>query len=131
MLQSRLALAPGVTSMFTMISLRAKPVALLVLCIVTAFTVTSLAVQISRASDAAPAGCHHQPPAPAAPDPVSHHCCAFGHHPAAFTGSTPDFSGPHEFSHLLPIDPTLATSSHVPSSGILIGSSPPGIAPLR
>ena len=114
-----------------MIVLRAKLIGLIVLFVVTAFTVTPLAVQISLAADAAPAGCHHQAPAPAAPEPVSHHCCAFDHHPAALTGFTPDFSGPQDFSHPLTVDATLVSCSRVPSSGILIGSSPPGIAPLR
>ena len=117
--------------MFTVASLRAKLVGLIVLCVVTAFTVTPLAVQISLAADAPPAGCHHQTPAPQAPDPVSHHCCAFDHHPAALTGFTPDFSGTQDFSHLLPVDAMLVTCAQVPSSTILIASSPPGIAPLR
>jgi len=117
--------------MYTVTPLHAKLVALIVLCVVTAFMVSPLAAQISLAADTAPAGCHHQAPAPAAPDPVSHHCCAFGHHPAALTGFTPDFSGPHDFSHLLPVDPTIVTSSRLPPSGILTGFSPPGIAPLR
>jgi hypothetical protein len=112
-------------------SLRAKLVGLIVLGVVTAFAVTPLAVQISAAANPAPAGCHHQTPAPATPEPVGHHCCVFDHHPAALTGFTPDFSGPHDFSHLLPVDSTLITRSHVRSSGILIGSSPPGTAPLR
>jgi len=117
--------------MFTVASLRAKLVGLIVLCVVTAFTVTPLALQISLAADAPPAGCHHPTPAPQAPDPVSHHCCAFDHHPAALTGFTPDFSSPHDFSHFLPIDPSLVACLHLPSRGILIGWSPPGTAPLR
>jgi len=100
-----------------------------VLCVVTAFTATPLAVQTSLAADAAPAGCHHQ--APVTPQPASHHCCALGHHTAALTAFTPDFSGPHDFSHLFTVDPALVTYSQSPSSRILIGSSPPGIAPLR
>ena len=117
--------------MFTVTSLRAKLVGLVVLCVVIAFTVTPVAVQIANAADTAPAGCHHQTPAPATPEPVSHHCCAFDHHAAALTGFTPDFSGPHDFSHPLTVDETLVTCLHLPSCGILIGSSPPGIAPLR
>src|SRR5882672_10869342 len=111
--------------MSTVTSLRAKLVGLIVLWVVTAFTGTPLAVQISLPAGAAPAGCHHQSPAPAAPEPVGHHCCAFDHHPAALTGFTSDFSGPHDFSHLLPGDSTLVTCLHLPSCGILIGSSPP------
>jgi hypothetical protein len=117
--------------MFAVTCLRAKLVGLIVLCVVTAFTVTPLAVKISRTADPAPAGCHHQAPAPAIPEPVSHHCCAFDHHPAALTGFTPDISGPQDFSHLLAVDATVVSCSRVPSSGGLIGFSPPGIAPLR
>jgi len=117
--------------MATVTSLRAKLVGLIVLCVVTAFTVTPLAVQISPLATAPPAGCHHQAPSPAAPEPASHHCCAIDHHPAALTGSTPDLSGLHDFSHLLAVEPMLVTCLHLPSSGILIGSSPPGTAPLR
>jgi hypothetical protein len=115
--------------MFTVISLRTKLVGLVVLCVVTAFTGTPLAMQISLATDATPAGCHHQAPAPAAP--VSHHCCAFDHDPAALTGFAPDFLGAHDFSYLSLIEPPLVTRSHVPPCGALIGSSPPGIASLR
>ena len=117
--------------MFTVASLRPKLVGLIVLCAVTAFTISPLAVQISLAADAAPAGCHHQPPAPAAPEPVTHHCCAFDHQPAALTGFAPDFLEAHDFSYLSSVDPTLVTCSHVPLSVILIGSGPPGVAPLR
>jgi hypothetical protein len=120
-----------VHSMSTVTSLRARLVGLVVLCIVTAFTVTPVAVQISIAADARPAGCHHQAPAPAAPEPGTHHCCAFDHQPAALTGFAADFSGPHDPSHLFPVDPTLVTCLHVPSTGFLIESSPPGGAPLR
>lgn len=117
--------------MSIVVSLRTKLVGLAVLCILIAFTVTPLVAQISPPADAAPAGCHHQAPAPAAPEPVSHHCCAFDHHPAALTGFTPDFSGPQDFSHPLTVDATVVSCLRVPSSGTLIGFSPPGIAPLR
>src|ERR1700693_1677985 len=83
-----------VHSMSTVTSLRARLLGLVVLCMVAAFTVTPVAVQISIAADTSPAGCHHQAPAPAAPEPGTHHCCAFDHQPAALTGFTPDFSGP-------------------------------------
>src|SRR5204862_6853870 len=83
------------------------------------------------AADAPPAGCHHQTPAPEAPEPVSHHCCAFDHHPAALTGLTPDFFGLHDLSYLSSVELPFFACSHLPSRGILIGSSPPGTAPLR
>ena len=117
--------------MSTVTSLCTKLVGPVVLCIITAFTVTPLAVQISKAADARPAGCHQPGPAPATPEPDTHHCCAFDHHPAALTGFAPDFLGAHDFSGLSLIEPPLVTRSHVPPCGILIGSSPPGIAPLR
>ena len=117
--------------MLTVIVLPAKLVGLVVLCMVTAFTVTPFAVQIYTAAEAAPAECHHPGPGPAPPEPATHHCCAFDHHPAALTGFTPDFLGAHDFSHLSSIARTLATCSHVPLSVFLIGSSPPGTPPLR
>jgi hypothetical protein len=116
--------------MFTVTSLRAKLVGLVMLCAVTAFTVTPLAVRISALQNAAPAGCHHQAPVPS-PQPVSHHCCIFEHHPAALTGFTADFTSPLDSSYLLARDKTRVTCWRVSSSATLIGSSPPGIAPLR
>ena len=112
--------------------LQKKLAGLVMLCAVTAFTVTPLAVRISAPENSAPAGCHHQTPAPApAPQPVSHHCCIFEHHPAALTGFTADFASPLDSSYLLADDTTPVTCSRVSSAAILIGSSPPGTAPLR
>jgi hypothetical protein len=120
-----------VHSRYAVTFLRAKLVALIVLWVVTAFAVTPLAVPMVAAADAPPAGCHHQTPAPEAPQPVSHHCCAFDHHPAALTGLTPDFFGLHDLSYLSSVELPYFTCSHLPSRGILIGSSPPSTAPLR
>jgi hypothetical protein len=110
--------------------LRAKLVGLGMLCAVIVFTLTPLALRISAQGNAAPAGCHDQAPAPA-PQPVSHHCCIFEHHPAALTGFTADFASPLDSSYLLAGDKTPVIYSRASSTAILIGSSPPGIAPLR
>ena len=116
--------------MSTVTSSQTKLVGLVMLCAVVVFTVTPLAVRISALGNAAPAGCHHQAPAPA-PQPVSHHCCIFEHHPAALTVFTADFASPPDSSYLLAGDTTLVTNSLLPFAAILSGSSPPGTAPLR
>jgi hypothetical protein len=116
--------------MSTVNSLQTKLIGLVMLCAVIVFTITPLAVRISPQGNAAPAGCHRQAPAPT-PEPVGHHCCIFEHHPVALTGFTADFASPLNCSHLSADDTTLITSSLLPSSAILMGSSPPGTAPLR
>src|SRR5690349_9380698 len=116
--------------MSTVTSLRAKLAGLIMLCVVVIFTLTSLEVRIPAQGSAVPAGCHHHAPLPA-PQPVSHHCCIFEHHPAALSGFTADFASPLNFFYLLPGDITPVTRSCISSAAILIGSSPPGIAPLR